>query len=257
MASPVTRLLAAEHAESRAKLMACHLCNGEVDLRRFDDFRQALPRHIAIEEKVLMPALTKVLGKAPLFQNGLRMDHAGIAALCIPTPTSEWLDDLKELLEHHQRVEEAPPEASTRWSTGVCTSSRPSRRFPNSSCRASCAHGSKTCWRSPASPAGPAPAGPAAEAATASNEGLTFDAAVERAVCLAGHGGLRKSHCAGLPRLRQPVAPRRAKAAALLAVRAAPTTGLLLREPWARWRRCPWRWQRPKRARRRAACPRR
>lgn len=108
MASPVTRLLAAEHAESRAKLMACHLCNGEVDLRRFDDFRQALPRHIAIEEKVLMPALTKVPGKAPLFQNGLQMDHAGIAALCIPTPTSKWLDDLKELLEHHQRVEEAP-----------------------------------------------------------------------------------------------------------------------------------------------------
>ncbi|MEW5741657.1 MAG: hemerythrin domain-containing protein [Myxococcota bacterium] len=107
MPSPVTRLLAVEHAESQAKLDAC-VRSGEVDLKRFDEFRHNLLRHIAIEERVLMPALTKALGKAPLFQNGLRKDHAGIAALCVPTPTREWLEDLKELLAHHQRVEEAP-----------------------------------------------------------------------------------------------------------------------------------------------------
>jgi hypothetical protein len=108
MASPVIRLLIAEHADSQAKLAACHRGNGEVDLKRFDEFRHVLLRHIAIEEKVLMPALAKALGKPPLFQNGLRKDHAGIAALCVPTPTREWLEDLRDLLEHHQRVEEAP-----------------------------------------------------------------------------------------------------------------------------------------------------
>lgn len=108
MASPVTHLLTAEHAESQARLAACHLKDGAVDLKRFDEFRHSLLRHIAIEEKVLMPALTKALGKPPLFQNGLRKDHAGIAALCVPTPTREWLEDLRDLLEHHQRVEEAP-----------------------------------------------------------------------------------------------------------------------------------------------------
>lgn len=107
MPSRVTRLLAAEHADSQAKLRACVGPDGAVDLKRFDEFRHALLRHIAIEEKVLMPALTKALGKPPLFQNGLRKDHAGVAALCVPTPTREWLDDLRELLEHHQRVEEA------------------------------------------------------------------------------------------------------------------------------------------------------
>ncbi|MEW6434776.1 MAG: hemerythrin domain-containing protein [Myxococcota bacterium] len=108
MPSRVTRLLAAEHADSQAKLRACVGPDDAVDLRRFDDFRHALLRHIAIEEKVLMPALTKALGRPPLFQNGLRKDHAGVAALCVPTPTREWVEDLRELLEHHQRVEEAP-----------------------------------------------------------------------------------------------------------------------------------------------------
>jgi len=108
MASSVTRLLVGEHAETLARLAACSLRDGTVDLKRFDDFRHALLRHIAIEEKVLMPALTKAMGKLPLFQNGLRKDHAGVAALCVPRPSREWLDDLKELLEHHHRVEEAP-----------------------------------------------------------------------------------------------------------------------------------------------------
>jgi len=107
MASGVTRLLAAEHADSQARLRVCVRPDGSVDLKHFDAFRHALLRHIAIEEKVLMPALTRAVGRSPLFQNGLRKDHAGVAALCVPTPTREWLEDLRELLEHHQRVEEA------------------------------------------------------------------------------------------------------------------------------------------------------
>lgn len=108
MASGVTRLLVSEHAQSQGTLRACVGADGTVDLKRFDEFRHGLLRHIAIEEKVLMPALTRALGRSPLFQNGLRKDHAGVAALCVPTPTAEWLEDLRELLEHHQRVEEAP-----------------------------------------------------------------------------------------------------------------------------------------------------
>lgn len=107
MASPLTRLLAVDHAASQAKLNGC-LVDGQVDLKRFDEFRHLLLRHIAIEETVLMPALARALGAAPLFQNGLRKDHADIAALCVPSPTREWVEDLRELLAHHHRVEEAP-----------------------------------------------------------------------------------------------------------------------------------------------------
>lgn len=108
MASPATRLLLSEHHEHQVKLATCLLPGGGVDLRRFDEFRHGLLRHIAIEEKLLMPALARALGASPLFQNGLRKDHAGIAALCVPTPTREWVSDLKDLLAHHHRVEEAP-----------------------------------------------------------------------------------------------------------------------------------------------------
>lgn len=108
MAWRITTSLVRDHEEIPALLDACITPSGEVDLQKFDDFRHRLLRHIAIEEKVLRRALVKKLGVEPLFQNGLRRDHAGIASLCVPLPNREWLENLKEQLAHHNRVEEAP-----------------------------------------------------------------------------------------------------------------------------------------------------
>jgi hypothetical protein len=102
----LTHFLERDHAALSSALRKSRAPGGGVDLRAFDGFRHQLLRHIAIEERVLMPALVAALGQPPLFRNGLRKDHAGIAALCIPTPCLEWLQDLGELLEYHHHVEE-------------------------------------------------------------------------------------------------------------------------------------------------------
>lgn len=108
MPSRLTGQLTREHVELPALLPGCVLPGGAVDLRRFDEFRHRALRHLAIEELVLIPALARRLGHRPMFQNGLRKDHAAIVALCVPTPNPDWVKDLGELLAYHNAVEESP-----------------------------------------------------------------------------------------------------------------------------------------------------
>ncbi|MCU0701650.1 MAG: hemerythrin domain-containing protein [Myxococcaceae bacterium] len=104
----ISAVLTAMHDELRRDLDACLLAEGGVDVERFDTYRHALLRHISLEEQVLMPALIAARGRPPDFRNGLRKDHAGIAALCVPMPEREWLENLKDLLDEHYRIEEEP-----------------------------------------------------------------------------------------------------------------------------------------------------
>lgn len=106
MGDRLSSFLKQQHAEAEEALERCVRADGQVDLARFDRFRRALLHHIAVEERVLRPALLAA-GCSPVFQNELRQDHAGIAALCIPLPCVDWVRDLRELLEHHHHVEEA------------------------------------------------------------------------------------------------------------------------------------------------------
>lgn len=107
MPSPLTRLLVAQHSGGLLELEACAGASGVV-LERFEVFRRGLLRHVAIEEVLVLPALRRALGHTPMFHNANRKDHAALVALCVTWPTREWLEDLRELLLHHQRVEEAP-----------------------------------------------------------------------------------------------------------------------------------------------------
>jgi hypothetical protein len=95
------RLLQSELAESMNS-------NRAVDVSKFDAFRHRLLRQVSIEEKILMPALVQKLGLVPEFRSGLRKDHAGIAALCVPTPCKEWVENLRDLFSFHCRIEAAP-----------------------------------------------------------------------------------------------------------------------------------------------------
>lgn len=100
--------LVREHDEFLRLLDGCLTDERAVDLRRFEEFRRRQLRHVALEERVLMPALARRLGAPPVFQNGLRKDHASVAALCVAEPNPDFLVDLRELLAWHNRGEEAP-----------------------------------------------------------------------------------------------------------------------------------------------------
>ena len=77
------------------------------DEQAFEIFRRALVRHVAIEERVLAPALEARLGDGfAAARRKLRQDHRALVTLVIPRPCREWLEDLRELLAHHFEVEE-------------------------------------------------------------------------------------------------------------------------------------------------------
>ena len=103
----VSTVLRAQHQLLRGELSACLATHG-LDVVAFDLFRHHLLWHVSVEERVVMPSLIRALGRPPDDRPGLRKDHAGIAALCVPRPEREWVENLRDLLDEHYRVEEAP-----------------------------------------------------------------------------------------------------------------------------------------------------
>lgn len=106
MGRTLRKLLEDDHRALAAELSAC-LSGDQVGLASFDRFRHHLLWHVAVEERLVMPALVKALGRPPPTAQGMRKDHAGIAALCVPRPEREWVENLRDLLDEHYRVEES------------------------------------------------------------------------------------------------------------------------------------------------------
>ena len=107
---PISRFLAADHRRLEDLLeRAAAATPGEIDATLFEQFRAGLLRHIAMEEKVLLPAARRARGGEPLeIARQLRLDHGAIAALLVPTPTAEGVRRLRALLSLHDAVEEGP-----------------------------------------------------------------------------------------------------------------------------------------------------
>ena len=80
-----------------------------IALESFDQFRAGILKHIAMEEKRLIPAAVAARGGEPLpIASKLRVDHGAIAALLVPTPTPRIVALLSSLLAGHNRREEEP-----------------------------------------------------------------------------------------------------------------------------------------------------
>jgi hypothetical protein len=73
----------------------------------FERFRAGLLRHIGIEEKILLPALRRRAGQPHPSAERLRLEHAAIAALMVPTPDHALVTELRSILAVHNAVEEA------------------------------------------------------------------------------------------------------------------------------------------------------
>ncbi|MGC3998012.1 MAG: hemerythrin domain-containing protein [Anaeromyxobacter sp.] len=108
MTGPIFQFLAQDHARLEA-LLARAFRGPDVDLASFGEFREGLLRHIALEEKLLVPALTAARGGEPLpFARRLRVDHGALAALLVPTPLQSTADELRTILVPHNALEEGP-----------------------------------------------------------------------------------------------------------------------------------------------------
>jgi hypothetical protein len=109
MTGPIFQHLARDHARLDSLLVEALRALGHVDPTAFGAFREGLLRHIALEEKLLIPALTAARGGEPLpFARRLRVDHGALAALLVPTPSPSTPDELRKILVPHNALEEGP-----------------------------------------------------------------------------------------------------------------------------------------------------
>ena len=105
MTAPIVGYLTQDHRRLEGLLDAATR-GAAIDPEPYAEFRRGLLRHIAIEEKVLLPAAEKALGR-PAGQAGrLRLDHGAIAALLVPSPTPAIVATLRRILAGHDLVEE-------------------------------------------------------------------------------------------------------------------------------------------------------
>jgi hypothetical protein len=107
MVGPIHRFLADDHLRL-SKLLDRAICRPEqIDLAAYAEFRAGLLRHIAMEEKVLLPFAHKKRGGEPLpIAAELRLDHGALAALLVPRPTLGIIATIRTILERHNPIEE-------------------------------------------------------------------------------------------------------------------------------------------------------
>jgi len=91
------------------RMLSAATAGPEIDADAYARFRHDLLRHIAMEEKVLLPDARARRDGTPLeLAAQLRVDHGAIAKLLVPSPTHAIVDSLRELLARHNVLEEGP-----------------------------------------------------------------------------------------------------------------------------------------------------
>src|SRR5574342_1116752 len=109
MSGPLAAWFAEDHARLDALLRRSAADAGAFDREAFEAFRGGLLRHIALEEKILFPAVRAARGGEPLpLERRLRVDHGAIASLLVPTPDAGIVAELRSILVPHNAVEEEP-----------------------------------------------------------------------------------------------------------------------------------------------------
>jgi hypothetical protein len=99
--------LSRDHARLGELLARSITASGALHADLYREFRASLLHHIAMEEKILMPAVRR---QDPLAIGGIeaqiRLDHGALAALLVPPPTPGVIAALRAILLKHNEREE-------------------------------------------------------------------------------------------------------------------------------------------------------
>jgi hypothetical protein len=103
----IERFLVEDHRRIDHLLSASEQQDGTIDEPTYARFRHALLRHIAMEEKILLPFARTCRRGEPLdLAAQLRREHGEIAKLLVGSPTASRLALLREILARHNALEE-------------------------------------------------------------------------------------------------------------------------------------------------------
>jgi hypothetical protein len=106
MMSVVEHYLTEDHARLDALLRASIADEQAFDHAAFEEFRAGLLRHIGIEEKLLLPHARRQNGEPLAVAAALRLEHAALASLLVPTPDHALAREIRSLLQQHNLKEE-------------------------------------------------------------------------------------------------------------------------------------------------------
>ena len=108
MPGKIHRYLAGDHQRLDG-LLERAMSGQTIDAAAYHPFRAGLLKHIAMEEKILLPAAQRLRGGEPLAVAAkLRLDHGALAALLVPTPTPAVIAAIGAILKLHNHIEEDP-----------------------------------------------------------------------------------------------------------------------------------------------------
>lgn len=106
---PIRDHLGRDHDRLEALLEQACRDPGRIDEEPYEAFRRGLLQHIAMEEKVLFPAVRPPGGEPlPPDLQRLRTDHGYIAHQLAIRPDPDLVGDLRQVLERHNALEEGP-----------------------------------------------------------------------------------------------------------------------------------------------------
>lgn len=105
---PVETFLSDDH-ERIERLLARALGRDGIDQAAYAAFRSALLRHIALEEKILLPAARAARKGEPVpIIDVLHAEHGKLAKLLVRSPTPARIAEVQGLLAQHNGLEEGP-----------------------------------------------------------------------------------------------------------------------------------------------------
>jgi len=99
--------LAGDHARLDGLLQCAVAAPGVIDPEFYAEFRKGLLRHIALEEKIVLPAIARSQGgRQPAIAERLRLDHGALVALLVPPPSPSIVLTIRSILQVHNALEE-------------------------------------------------------------------------------------------------------------------------------------------------------
>ena len=108
MAGSIAEFMSADHRRLDALLRQATAVPPAIDRKAYAEFRTGLLRHIALEEKILIPAVRRARGEPLDWARRLRHEHGAIALLLVPSPDAALASEIRSILEPHNRLEEGP-----------------------------------------------------------------------------------------------------------------------------------------------------
>ena len=108
MSGKIHHYLAGDHQRLDALLERTISEPQNIDAAAYAQFRAGLLKHIAMEEKVLLPAAQKARGDPLPIAPRLRLDHGALVALLVPSPTAPIVAAIRAILKAYNPIEEDP-----------------------------------------------------------------------------------------------------------------------------------------------------